>query len=94
MKIDPVSRYNALEAYNVKKTPSGPKADRGAGDKVDLSGRALDFSKMFTKLKEDMKPAPGEAARKAELALKIEAGEYKVDSKELAGKILKQITGK
>lgn len=74
------------QAYNKSKLPSTPAAPRK--DSVELSAGSEILKKELARLEE---MDPSRAERLNELTNRIDAGEYKVDARELADIILQAI---
>lgn len=92
MKINPVSGATPITGgYPVKKV-TGPKPTSPSGkmDEVSFSEEAMSLHKLVASVKEETR-LPADQARKDELAARINKGDYQVDAKEVAAKMMRDI---
>ncbi|MFP3982614.1 MAG: flagellar biosynthesis anti-sigma factor FlgM [Desulfurivibrionaceae bacterium] len=90
MKVTDITSQLSTE-YKLENKKTRPdqeeqqQIDKRSGDKVEISSRSRDIQKM----EEMVKAAPEERTELVQsLKQKVESGEYKVDSREVAGKML------
>ena len=95
MKINPITNPNILRSYQATKPARETTKHTSGRDEVTFSAEALSFSKALTEAKEALEfRTPEEKARIAEIKTAVEKGEYKVDSEDIADKILSSIIGR
>lgn len=90
MKVTDITTQLSTE-YKLENKKTRPEqeeqqqVDKKGGDKVEISSHSRDIQKM----EEMVKAAPEERAELVQnLKEKVESGEYKVDSREVAGEML------
>ncbi len=94
MKINPISGAELFKAYKkVQPVAADKKVEPQGMDKVTFSDEALSFAKTMDKVREALNDAP--AAKRQDrldaIADKIRTGQYKVDSKDVASKMVSDI---
>ncbi|MCL2078472.1 MAG: flagellar biosynthesis anti-sigma factor FlgM [Oscillospiraceae bacterium] len=95
MKINPITNPNILKSYQATKPARETSKVSGLRDEVTFSAEAISFSKTLTEAKEALETrTPEEKSRIAEIKDAINRGEYKVDSMDIADKILTSIIGR
>jgi len=94
MKINPITNPNILKSYMATKPVKETTKPASSRDEVTFSPEALSFSKALTEAKESLEfRTPEEKAHIAEIKDAVERGEYKVDSEDIADRILSSILG-
>ena len=95
MKINPITNPNVLRSYQATKPAKETTKATSGRDEVTFSAEALSFSKALTEAKEALEfRTPEEKAHIAKLKEAVNNGEYRVDSEEIADKILSSILGR
>ncbi|MCL2627840.1 MAG: flagellar biosynthesis anti-sigma factor FlgM [Oscillospiraceae bacterium] len=95
MKINPIVNPNILRSYQATKPTREVGKQTSGRDEVTFSKEALNFSKALSEAKEVLEfRTPEEKARIAEIKEAVNKGEYKVDSMDIADKILSSIIGR
>jgi len=95
MKINPITNPNVLRSYQATKPLKETTKATSGRDEVTFSAEALSFSKAMTEAKEALEfRTPEEKAHIAKLKEAVNNGEYRVDSEEIADKILSSILGR
>lgn len=91
MKINPIANPNILRSYQaVKYTPEQTKISNGR-DEVTFSEEALEFSKALAEARDALEfRTPEEKDHIANITDAVRNGEYKVESGDVADKILLQ----
>lgn len=92
MKINPIVNPNILKSYQSTR-PAPTKAKTSSGrDVVTFSEEALSFSKALEEARDAIESrTPEEHAHIADITNAVRQGEYKVDSEEVAVKILESV---
>jgi len=95
MKINPISNPNILKAYQAtvpkKATPGVP----GKRDEVTFSEEALSYSRAMAEAKDELEfRTPEEKAHIANVTQAVRNDEYRVDSDQIADKILESVLGR
>lgn len=94
MKINPITNPNILRTYQATKPAREMGKVEQGRDQVTFSPEALSFSKALTEAKEALEfRTPEEMARIAEIKDAVGRGEYKVDSMDIADRMLSSILG-
>jgi negative regulator of flagellin synthesis FlgM len=94
MKINPINNPNILRSYQATKPVRETSKQTSGRDEVTFSAEALSFSKALTEAKEALElRTPDEKARIAEIKDAVSKGEYRVDSEDIADRILSSIIG-
>lgn len=94
MKINPIVNPNILRTYQSTKPARETGKVEAGRDQVTFSSEALSFSKALTEAKEALEfRTPEEANRIAQIKEQVAKGEYKVDSMDVADKILTSLIG-
>jgi len=94
MKINPILNPNIVKAYQATRPARETGKQASSRDEVTFSAEALSFSKALTEAKEVLEfRTPEEKAHIAEIKDAVNKGEYKVDSNDIADKILSSIIG-
>ena len=95
MKINPITNPNVLRSYQATKPVKETTKSASSRDEVTFSAEALSFSKALTEAKEALEfRTPEEKAHIANLKEAVNNGTYRVDSEEIADKILSSILGR
>jgi len=95
MKINPITNPNVLRSYQATKPVKETTKAASSRDEVTFSAEALSFSKAMTEAKEALEfRTPEEKAHIANLKEAVNNGTYRVDSEEIADKILSSILGR
>jgi len=95
MKINPITNPNILRSYQATKPVKETTKAASNRDQVTFSAEALSFSKALTEAKESLEfRTPEEKAHIANLTEAVRNGTYRVDSEEIADKILSSIIGR
>jgi flagellar biosynthesis anti-sigma factor FlgM len=95
MKINPIINPNILRSYQATKPSKEATRAVSGRDEVTFSEEALNFSKALSEAKVMHESrTPEEKARIAEIKDAINKGEYRVDSEDIADKILSSILGR
>jgi len=95
MKINPIVNPNILRSYQATKPTRETNKQTSGRDEVTFSAEALSFSKALTEAKEVLEfRTPEEKSRIAEIKDAVSKGEYKVDSMDIADKILSSVIGR
>jgi flagellar biosynthesis anti-sigma factor FlgM len=95
MKINPITNPNILRSYQATKPVRETTKPASSRDEVTFSPEALSFSKALTEAKETLEfRTPEEKAHIAELKEAVNKGEYRVDSEDIADRILSSIIGR
>jgi len=95
MKINPILNPNIQQAYVATKPAREVNKQASSRDEVTFSKEALSFSKALTEAKEALEfRTPEEKAHIAEIKEAISKGEYKIDSMDIADKILSSNIGR
>ena len=88
MKIDPILNSNILRTYKVgRSAPTATNPSTGR-DEVTFSSEALSFSKVMAEVEFRTKE---ERAHISDISNAVKQGEYKVDSEDIADKILESV---
>ncbi|MFW6238872.1 MAG: flagellar biosynthesis anti-sigma factor FlgM [Halanaerobiales bacterium] len=88
MDISEVQLQKIQQIYQKKQDQSGGKNDVSRRDRMDISARAQEIKK----LEETLQDMPGARKEKvAALKAAVEAGDYRVDSRELAREMLNHL---
>jgi len=94
MKINPITNPNILKSYQATTPIKETTKAASARDEVIFSAEALSFSKAMTEAKESLEfRTPEEKAHIAQVKDAVRKGEYKVDSEDIADKIISSIIG-
>jgi len=94
MKINPITNPNVLRSYQTTKPTRDTGKVEAGRDKVTFSAEALSFSKALTEARAAHElRSPEENARIAQIKDAVSKGEYKVDSSDIADKILSSMLG-
>jgi len=94
MKINPIMNPNVLRSYQATKPVKDTTKAASTRDEVTFSAEALSFSKALTEAKESLEfRTPEEKAHIAQIKDAVQKGEYRVDSEDIADKILSSIIG-
>lgn len=95
MKINPITNPNILRTYQATKPArESGKVEHGR-DEVTFSKEALSFSKALTEAKEALEfRTPEEAAHIAGIKEAVANGTYRVDSMDIADRMLSSIIGR
>jgi len=95
MKINPILNPNIQRSYQAT-TPASAKAKTASGrDEVTFSDEALSFSKALAEARDAIElRTPEERAHIADITNAVRQGDYKVDSEEVAAKILESVQGR
>ena len=94
MKINPIMNPNVLRSYQATKPVKDTAKAASTRDEVTFSAEALSFSKALTEAKESLEfRTPEEKAHIAQIKDAVQKGEYRVDSEDIADKILSSIIG-
>jgi len=95
MKINPITNPNVLRSYQAVKPAKEENKVASGRDQVTFSKEALSFSKALTEAREELEfRTPEEKAHIANLKEAVRNGNYKVDSEDIADKILSSIIGR
>jgi len=95
MKINPILNPNIHKAYVATKPARETGKQTSSRDEVTFSKEALSFSNSLSKAKEALETrSPEEKAHIAAIKDAVNKGEYKVDSGDVADKILSSIIGR
>jgi len=95
MKINPIINPNVVRSYQATKPAQEKTKTASSRDEVTFSAEALSFSKALTEAKEALEfRTPEEKAHIADIKNAVKQGEYKVDSEDIAEKILSSIIGR
>ena len=95
MKINPIINPNILRSYQATKPVKETAKVASGRDQVTFSPEALSFSKALTQAKESLElRTPDEKAHIANIKDAVDKGQYKVDSEDVADKILSSIIGR
>jgi len=95
MKINPITNPNILRSYQANKPIKEETKIVNGRDQVVFSQEALSFSKALTEAREELEfRTPDEKAHIANLKEAVKEGNYKVDSEDIADKILSSIIGR
>jgi len=95
MKINPITNPNILRSYQATTPAKETTKAASSRDEVTFSKEALSFSKALTEAKEALEfRTPEEKAHIAKIKDAVSKGEYRVDSEEIADKILSSIIGR
>jgi len=95
MKINPITNPNVLRSYQSTKPTKETTKSTSSRDEVTFSAEALSFSKAMTEAKEALEfRTPEEKAHIANLKEAVNNGTYRVDSEDIADKILSSILGR
>jgi len=95
MKINPITNPNILKSYQATAPIKEKTKAASTRDEVTFSAEALSFSKAMTEAKESLEfRTPEEKAYIAGIKDAVQNGEYKVDSEDIADKILSSIIGR
>ena len=94
MKINPIINPNVLRSYQTTKPAKEAVPAVSGRDEVTFSAEALSFSKALTEAKETLEfRTPEEKAHIAGIKEAVSNGTYKVDSEDIADKILSSMLG-
>jgi len=94
MKINPVINPNVLRSYQAAKPVKEATSAVSGRDEVTFSAEALSFSKARSEAKETLEfRTPEEKAHIAGIKEAVSNGTYRVDSEDIADKILSSILG-
>jgi len=94
MKINPIANPNILRSYQATQSVSEKKAATGGRDQVSFSNEALSFSKALAEAREMLETrTPAEQSRIADVTDAVRQGSYRIDSEEIAEKILESVKG-
>ena len=94
MKINPITNPNILRSYQATKPVKETTKPASNRDEVTFSAEALSFSKALNEAKEALEfRTPEEKARIDEIKDAVNKGEYKVDSEDIADRILSSVLG-
>jgi len=95
MKINPNTNPNVLRSYQATKPVKDAAKPASTRDEVTFSAEALSFSKAMTEAKESLEfRTHEEKAHIANIKDAVNKGEYKVNSEDIADKILSSIIGR
>jgi flagellar biosynthesis anti-sigma factor FlgM len=95
MKINPITNPNILRSYQATKPTKEVSKPVSNRDEVTFSAEALSFSKALTEAKEALElRTPEEKAHIAEIKEAVNNGTYRVDSEDIADRILSSIIGR
>ena len=95
MKINPITNPNILRSYQANKPLKEENKVASGRDQVIFSEEALSFSKALTEAREELELRTSEEkAHIANLKEAVRDGTYRVDSEEIADKILSSILGR
>ena len=95
MKINPITNPNVLRSYQATKPAKEETKVTSGRDQVTFSKEALNFSKALTEAREELEfRTPEEKAHIANIKDAVNSGQYKVDSEDIADKILSSIIGR
>jgi flagellar biosynthesis anti-sigma factor FlgM len=95
MKINPIINPNVLRSYQATKPVQEKSKTASSRDEVTFSAEALNFSKALTEAKEVLEfRTPEEKSHIADITAAVRQGEYKVNSEDVADKILSSIIGR
>jgi flagellar biosynthesis anti-sigma factor FlgM len=95
MKINPISNPNILRSYQAAKPAKETTKPAAGRDQVTFSAEALNFSKALSEAREAIEfRTPDEKKHIANLKDAVSKGEYRVDSDDIADKILSSILGR
>lgn len=94
MKINPITNPNILRSYQATKpAKESGKVELGR-DQATFSSEALSFSKALSEAKGALEMrTPEEAARIAQIREAVIKGEYRVDSMDIADRMLSSVLG-
>ena len=92
MKINPIANPNILRSYQAAKfAPERTRVQSGR-DEVIFSDEALEFSKAMAEARDTLEfRTPEEKTHIADITSAIRNGEYKVESGDVADKILESV---
>jgi len=95
MKINPIINPNIARAYQASKPFQASRKVTTGRDEAVFSAEALDFSRSLSEAREAIETrTPEENAHIANIKEAINNGEYKVDSGDVADKILASVIGR
>lgn len=97
MKINPINNPNIVKAYKSSQPMRSQQGPASSGiDEVAVSKEALSFAKTLAEVKGAMNDVPAVKRQQKldEIAEKIRTGEYKVDSADVADKMVSDILGR
>ncbi|MDR2571920.1 MAG: flagellar biosynthesis anti-sigma factor FlgM [Oscillospiraceae bacterium] len=95
MKINPIINPNILRSYQATKPTKETTKPASNRDEVTFSAEALSFSKALSEAREAIElRTPEEKKHIADLKDAVSKGEYRVDSEDIADKILSSILGR
>jgi len=95
MKINPINNPNVLRSYQATKPIQDKAKSAGGRDEVTFSQEALKFSKALSEAKDAIEfRTPEEQAHITDVTNAVRQGEYKVDSGEVADRILTCVLGR
>lgn len=94
MKINPITNPNILRSYQATKPSRDVSKPEQGRDQVTFSSEALSFSKALSEAKGALEArTPEETNRIAEIKELIAKGEYKIDSMDIADRMLSSVLG-
>ena len=92
MKINPISNPNILRAYQATKPAQEVTKVASGRDEVTFSEEALSFSKALAEARDAIEiRSTEERAHIADVTAAVRHGQYKVDSGDVADKILESV---
>ena len=95
MKINPITNPNVLRSYQATKPARETTKATSGRDEVTFSKEALGFSKALAEARDAIEVrSPEERAHIADVTKAVRQGTYKVDSGEVAEKILSSVLGR
>ena len=95
MKINPITNPNILRSYQATKPARETMKITSGRDEVTFSAEALSFSKALSEAREALEfRTPDEKAHIAEIKDSVDKGEYVIDSKKVADRILSSTIGR
>ena len=92
MKINPIPRPNMIKSYYTNQVAAPGKGKVAAGaDEVAFSEQALSFSKVLAEVKASDVRSAEELSRIANIATLVQRGEYQIDSRMVAEKMIRAV---
>ena len=95
MKINPITNPNVIRSYQASKPVQETARVPIGRDQVTFSSEALSFSKALSQARDELEfRTPEEKAHIADVTNAVRQGTYKIDSEDVADKILESILGR